>query len=247
MLWVGTSWKMNGTLAWSRDYAVRLAAVVREERFPGVQPFVIPSATALSTVRTAIDADSRVLLGIQNAHWAKSGPWTGEISVPQAADAGATLVEIGHSERRAHFGETDETVNLKVSATLRQGLRPILCVGESAEVFARGASDDFVLAQVDAALAGIDDIGPTLIAYEPVWAIGDEGREPEPEDVAGVFAALSDAYGDQVTALLYGGSVNLQNAPRLLAVPGVCGLFVGRSAWNVESYLALLRIAAAAR
>lgn len=244
MLWVGTSWKMNGTLASARDYAVRLSAGLADGAPAGVQPFIIPPATALAAVHDSLGPDSPVLLGVQNAHWADAGAWTGEISVPQAADAGARLVEIGHSERREHFGETDETVNLKVKATLRHGLLPLLCVGESAERFASGGSVAHVLAQVAAGLAGVDDLSEVLIAYEPIWAIGEGGREARPADIADVFSALEREYGDRVAAILYGGSVNPGNAAQTLAVPGVGGLFVGRSAWDADGYLELLDIAA---
>lgn len=245
MLWVGTSWKMNKTLAEARDYATRLADAMSHGAPQGVQPFIIPPATATTTVRAILGPDSPVELGVQNAHWADAGAWTGEISVPQAADAGATLVEIGHSERREFFAETDETVNLKVRATLRHGLRPLLCVGEPAEVFADGESVGYILAQVAAALKGIDDVSRVLIAYEPIWAIGEGGREARPEDIEAVFAALDGPYGDRVEAILYGGSVNQGNAAETLRVKGVDGLFVGRSAWDIDGYLQLLEIAAA--
>ena len=244
MLWVGTSWKMNGTLASARDYATRLAAALAGGAPPGVQPFIIPPATALAAVHEILGVDSPVQLGIQNAHWADAGAWTGEISVPQAADAGAQLVELGHSERREFFAETDETVNRKVLATLAHGLRPLLCVGESADVFAAGGSVDHVLGQAAAALAGADALDRVLIAYEPIWAIGEHGREARPDDIAAVFAALDAEWGSRVECILYGGSVNQGNAVETLGVPGVNGLFVGRSAWQVDGYLSLLRLAA---
>ncbi len=245
MLWVGTSWKMNKTLAEASDYATRLAAALADGAPTGVQPFIIPPATALTTVRAILGTDSPVELGIQNAHWADAGAWTGEISVPQAADAGAALVEIGHSERREFFAETDETVNLKVKASLNHGLRPLLCCGEPGEVFEAGGSVDHIMAQVAAGLDGVDDVSRVLIAYEPIWAIGEHGREARPTDIEAVFAALDTEYGEQVECILYGGSVNQGNAEETLQVPGVNGLFVGRSAWQVDGYLELLRIAAA--
>ncbi|MFT3832117.1 MAG: triose-phosphate isomerase [Micropruina sp.] len=245
MLWVGTSWKMNKTLAEATDFTNGLLDAVAGGAPAGVQPFIIPPATALTTVRAILGPDSPVEVGVQNAHWEDAGAWTGEISVPQAADAGASLVEIGHSERREFFAETDQTVNLKVKATLRHGLRPLLCVGEPAEVFASGGSVAHIMAQVAAALEGVDDVGRVLIAYEPIWAIGEHGREAGPDDIVAVFAALDAEYGDRVEAILYGGSVNQGNAAETLGVDGVTGLFVGRSAWQIDGYLDLLRIAAA--
>nr|WP_199560718.1 triose-phosphate isomerase [Nocardiopsis sp. L17-MgMaSL7] len=243
-LWIGTSFKMTKTRALAVAYARRLLAEVGAG-VPGVTAFVIPPATALAEVSDVLGGGP-VLTGVQNAHWEDAGAWTGELSVPQAADAGARIVEIGHSERRAHFGETDETVRLKVRAALRHGLTPLVCCGESAEVLARGGSVDHVLGQVEAALGGLpagpDGLGRVLVAYEPIWAIGEHGRAPRPEEVAAVHGALSAEWGDRVGAFLYGGSVTTDNAADLLSVPGVGGLFVGRSAWEVEGYLELLRI-----
>ncbi len=244
--WVGTSWKMTKTLAEARSYAEALGAAARPGRWPGVQPFVIPPATALSTVRDALPASAGVLVGAQNAHWEDAGAWTGEVSVPQVADAGARLVEIGHSERREHFGDTDEVVARKVRATLRHGLTALLCVGEPDDVRAAGGSVEHVLAQADAALAGVDDAlagvdpGRVLVAYEPVWAIGEHGRPAEPADVADVVAALADRLAGRAGRILYGGSVDRGNALALMSVDHVDGLFIGRAAWDVDGYVAIL-------
>jgi L-erythrulose 1-phosphate isomerase len=243
VLWVGTSWKMNKTRAEAVSFATRLRDAAAGGGWPGVQPFVVPPATAISVVRDALGPDSPVVVGAQNAHWEDAGAWTGEVSVPQVADAGATLVEIGHSERREHFGETDRTVNRKVRATLRHGLTALVCVGESAEVRAAGGARQHVLSQVAAALDRVPAGSRVLLAYEPVWAIGEQGREPAVDEIAEVTRALDAEYGAVVTALLYGGSVNPGNAWDLLHTPGVTGLFVGRGAWNVNGYLDLLRIA----
>ena len=240
--WIGTSWKMTKTLAEARVYAEALgaAAAERPDRWAGIQPFVIPPATALSTVRDALPPSSGVLLGAQNAHWEDAGAWTGEVSVPQVADAGARLVEIGHSERRESFGDTDEVVNRKVKATLRHGLVPLLCVGEPDEVKLAGGSVEHVLTQAEAALAGVPDVGTVLVAYEPVWAIGEHGRPAEPGDIAEVVAALAERLGGRVAGILYGGSVSQANALELFCVPHVTGLFIGRAAWDVDGYVAIL-------
>ncbi|MBA2945797.1 triose-phosphate isomerase [Streptomyces himalayensis] len=245
MLWIGTSFKMTKTRAQAAEYAARLRTEVGRDGVPGVQPFVIPSATSIAEVAAVLGGDSPVLVGAQNAHWEDAGAWTGEISVPQAADAGARIVEIGHSERREHFGETDATVALKVRTILRHGLIPLLCCGESADVFARGDSVEHVLGQVAEALDGLADTSRVLIAYEPVWAIGEHGRQPRPDEIADVIAALSAKWGDRVAAVLYGGSVDQSNAGTLLRVPGVDGLFVGRAAWDVDGFLSILATARA--
>ena len=252
-LWVGTSWKMNKTLAAGRAWAQGLRDHLGGsessvgEAPTSVQPFVIPSFTATTAVADALGTDSPVLLGVQNAHWEDAGAWTGEVSVPQAKDAGAQIVEIGHSERREHFGETVETTRLKVAATLRHGLTPLLCIGESLEVKDAGTSAEFILEQAAGALEGLsaEELSRVVIAYEPIWAIGENGRPATVAELIEPFAALGEVYGGQVTGLLYGGSVNLDNAPELLGIEHVTGLFVGRTAWQLEGYLELLRIAEA--
>jgi L-erythrulose 1-phosphate isomerase len=246
-LWVGTSWKMTKTLAEGRAWAIGLRDHLAGSAPAGVQPFVIPSFTATTTVAGILGEDSPVLLGVQNAHWEDAGAWTGEVSVPQAKDAGARIVEIGHSERREHFGETVETTRLKVAAALRHGLTPLLCIGESAEVKDVGGSSEFILDQARGALEGLtsEELSRVVIAYEPIWAIGEKGRPATVEELIAPFAALGAEYTGRVTGLLYGGSVNLDNAADLLGIEHVTGLFVGRTAWQLEGYLELLRIAEA--
>ncbi len=250
--WVGTGWKMTKTraegVAWAREVARAAAERGGDAAWPGVQPFVLPPATAISQVVEALDAPGtrRVLVGAQDAHWEDAGAWTGELSVPQVADAGAQLVELGHSERREHFAETDERVALKVGAVLRHGLLPLVCVGETAEQRDAGRSVEVVLAQARAALAPAGEPGgegaAVVVAYEPVWAIGERGREARPEEVAPVVAALAELTGGSAAGrpVLYGGSVTVQGAPGVLEVPGVDGLFVGRTAWRAEGFVALL-------
>ena len=246
-LWVGTSWKMNKTLAEGREWASGLRDHLAGAAPEGVQPFVIPSFTATAAVREVLGEDSPVLLGVQNAHWEDAGAWTGEVSVPQAKDAGAQIVEIGHSERREHFGETIETTRRKVSATLHHGLIPLLCIGESAEVKDSGGTSEFILDQAHGALEGLDEqqLSRVVIAYEPIWAIGEQGRPATVEELIEPFAALGEQYTGKVAGLLYGGSVNLDNAAGLLGIEHATGLFVGRTAWQLEGYLELLRIAQA--
>ncbi|ASK65861.1 triose-phosphate isomerase [Brachybacterium avium] len=246
-LWVGTSWKMTKTLAEARSWAEGLHDHLAGALPTGVQPFVIPSFTATTTVAGILGEDSPALLGVQNAHWEDAGAWTGEVSVPQAKDAGARIVEIGHSERREHFGETVETTRLKVAAALRHGLTPLLCIGESAEVKKAGGSAEFILRQARGALAGLSDqeLSCVVVAYEPIWAIGEKGRPATVEELVEPFAALGAEYSGRVAGLLYGGSVNLDNAADLLGIEHVTGLFVGRTAWQLEGYLELLQIAAA--
>lgn len=246
-LWVGTSWKMNKGLTEARSYARALSDYVGRTGTPGVAPFIIPSFTALAATRDELGADSPVLLGVQNAHWEDQGAWTGEVSVAQAKDAGAQLVEIGHSERREHFGETVATTRLKVAAALAHGLVPLLCIGESAAVKRAGESSRLILEQAAGALEGLsaEQLGRVLLAYEPIWAIGESGRPATVEELREPFADLGREYSGRIRGLLYGGSVNLDNAEELLGIDHVTGLFIGRAAWQLPGYLRILEMAAA--
>ena len=241
-LWIGTSWKMNKT----RAEAQAFARALREADWacdPRVQRFLIPPFTALAEVCVTLQGTS-IRVGAQNGHWADAGPWTGEVSMPQIRDCGATLVEIGHSERRTHFGETNETVGLKVAAAIRNGLTPLICIGEHAEDKDAGRADAVLAREVTAALtpvAGAAD--EVLLAYEPIWAIGEKGVPAEPsyadERQARIAEVARGIMGRDVL-VLYGGSVNPGNAAELIACPHIDGLFIGRAAWAAEGYLDIL-------
>jgi triosephosphate isomerase len=246
-IWIGTGWKMNKTIAQARAYATELANATIPVT---VQPFILPPHTALATVRDELPTDSPVLIGAQNAHWAAEGAETGEISMRMAADAGATLIEMGHSERRASFGETDETVALKARAALDASLTPLICVGEPAAVRDAGRADDFIVGQVRAAVALLSatDIAGIIVAYEPIWAIGEYGRPATAKETSPVMSAIAQELdslsgGIGCLSLLYGGSVNQDNAAGLLLDPNTEGLFVGRAAWTATGLLALIEIA----
>ncbi|TIU62894.1 MAG: triosephosphate isomerase [Mesorhizobium sp.] len=168
--WVGTSWKMNKTLAEALAFAKALAGFA-----PGfdqrIQPFVIPPFTAVREVKQAL-ASTRIKVGAQNMHWADAGAWTGEISPLMLGDCGLDLVELGHSERRQHFGETDHTVGLKTAAAVRHGLIPLICVGETLAERESGKADAVLTAQVEGALQFLEGEArgaKILFAYEPVY------------------------------------------------------------------------------
>jgi triosephosphate isomerase len=240
---------MNKTIAEARAYVDELSSVPEP---PGVQPFLLPAHTALPAVRDCRPPGSRLLLGAQNAHWAPEGAVTGEVSMRMVADAGAQLVEMGHSERRAQFGETDHSVSLKARAALDHHLTPLVCVGEPLSARRVGEAEAFVVAQVRRALSDVrpEEIGAVLVAYEPVWAIGAGGRPAELPEVAPVMAAIAETVaqlsaGGGCRALLYGGGVDLDNASALLADPATDGLFVGRAAWTAGGLLQLIAVGAA--
>ncbi len=245
--WLGTGWKMNKTRAEARTYAETLRAAPGLEGLP-LRLFVLPPFTALAETAAAL-AGAPVLVGAQNCHWAPSGAWTGEISAPQVAECGAALVELGHSERRAHFGETDATVNAKVKAVLGAGLMALVCVGETAEERALDAAAAAVARQARMALSGLDPaaLDRVLLAYEPVWAIGEGGEPASPGYASAMHGAIKSAIEDlhgRSVPVLYGGSVDPANAEALARAPGIDGLFVGRAAWTVEGFLDLARLIA---
>lgn len=236
-------------LAEATVYGQALRNHLEAEPFPG-HVFVVPPFTALSAVCRAV-SESPVHVGAQDAHWEDAGAFTGEISCPMIADCGAELVEMGHSERRQYFGETDKTVNLKAKAAIRSGLRPLICIGENAEERAEGRSVDVIERQVIKALEGIEPkaAGAVILAYEPVWAIGEGGQSASLEivnDITGhvrqlLIKQLGPGTGVGVP-LLYGGSVNTDNAIGYLMQPDVDGLFIGRAAWKVEGFIDILRL-----
>ncbi|WP_137934176.1 triose-phosphate isomerase [Mesorhizobium comanense] len=248
--WVGTSWKMNKTLSEALDFAGVLAAFVPgfDER---IQPFVIPPFTAVRQVKQALAA-TRVKVGAQNMHWADAGAWTGEISPVMLNDCGLDLVELGHSERREHFGETDRMVGLKTAAAVTHGLTTLICVGETLAERESGGADAVLTAQVEGALQFLESearAARILFAYEPVWAIGDKGI-PASSDYADKQQALIKKVAGgllpSTPPVLYGGSVNPGNAAELIGQPHIDGLFIGRSAWQAEGYIDILRRASAA-
>lgn len=249
--WIGTGWKMNKTVAETRRYIADLKTRLPSGADADSALFIIPPFTALAAAREAIGT-APVLLGAQNMHWAEAGAYTGEISAPMLEEFGIDLVELGHSERREHFGETDTTINLKVKAALRHDLRPLVCVGDSAEERAAGASAAAVVRQVKLAFAGLTkgEVGRCLVAYEPIWAIGEHGVPASPKEARDVHIALHAALkelGAPLVPVLYGGSVNLDNAASLASEPVIDGLFIGRAAWSPEGFASLISRAMAAR
>ena len=249
--WIGTSWKMNHTLAEARAYARALKEHDGEQDVR-IQRFVVPPFTAVRDVKEML-AETNVLVGAQNMHWEDRGAWTGEISGPMLKECNLDFVELGHSERRTHFGETDETVGRKVKAAVAHGLIPLICIGETLDERESGRADDVLTTQVDGALHFLDDQGraaPILIAYEPVWSIGERGIPATTDYVIEKhekIARVSAQMLPRAVPILYGGSVNADNCADLFAQKGVDGLFIGRAAWTAEGYLDILRRCAAVR
>lgn len=239
---------MNKTIGEALAY---LDAIVDAVPVPGVTAFVLPAHTALAAADRYLRGRSggELLLGAQDAHWEAEGSGaTGAVSMRMIADAGAVIVELGHSDRRTRFGDTGEIIGRKVRAALDHGLTPLICVGEDAEQRARGAARSVVVGQlVDALeLVRADEIGDVLVAYEPYWAIGPGATAAEVSDVdvpiAGLRATIERSSTDgSARGVLYGGSVDETNASELLTVAD--GLFVGRAAWDPAGFRHLLDLA----
>jgi triosephosphate isomerase len=213
---------------------------------PGREVWFFPPAVSLEAVASALDQRPGLLAGAQDIHWEPKGAFTGAISGPLAAQAGARAVLVGHSERRHLFGETDEQTAKKVTAAVSAGLHPVLCVGETLAQREAEETLAVVTRQLEAAL-GARIASPVTIAYEPVWAIG-TGRNATPKDAAEVHAAIRawmKERGVKEPRILYGGSVNAKNAAELLAQPELDGVLVGGASLEPRPWADLVRTAAA--
>lgn len=246
---VAGNWKMNTTLAEARDLAARMRRAL--DQVAGVTKVVCPPFVSLAAVAEVI-AGSTIQLGAQNMHFEPKGAYTGEVSASMLASL-CRFVLLGHSERRQHFSETDETVNRKVKAALGAGLRPVLCVGERLEEREQGRAAAVVEQQVRAGLAGVGSPDALVLAYEPVWAIG-TGRAATPETaqemmshLRGVLGSLYGTKGAAGVPLLYGGSVSPDNAPGFLRQLDVDGALVGGASLDAEAFVRIVRAAAEAK
>jgi len=246
---VAANWKMNKTASEAVDLARELVAAIQP--FTAVERVLCPPFTALAAVAPLL-AGTGVGLGAQNVHWEKSGAYTGEVS-PLMLVGLCQYVIVGHSERRQYFAETDETVNKKVKAALAHGLTPIVCVGENLAENEAGQTAAVVTRQTRAAYAGLTagDALKTILAYEPVWAIG-TGKAATPAGANAVIGlhirgALSDLYSSAVADALrvqYGGSVTAANAAGLMAQPDIDGALVGGASLKPAEFAAIVKAAA---
>jgi triosephosphate isomerase len=235
---IGTSWKMNMTSSeadrWFRDFVPLVAHLDDRDLF------VLPPYTSIWVARERL-RDTGIGWGAQDVDAADAGAHTGDISAPMLADLGCRFVEVGHSERRRDHGETPELIASKATAALRWGMRPIICIGEAR----RGdlaTTVPFLIDDLGRCLSQVApaDLGSVVVAYEPVWAIGVGAVAAPPEEVGAVHRALASWLGERpggvTVPILYGGSVDVADAGRLLEEPGVGGLFVGRFALDSVNF-----------
>jgi triosephosphate isomerase (TIM) len=242
---IAGNWKMHKTIEEARAFVTELRDVALPN---GVDVVVAPPFTALAAVHEVLNG-SRIRLGAQTMSEHHEGPFTGEISPLMLRDVGVTYVILGHSERRAHFGESDAGVNHKVRVALSHGITPIVAVGESQTEHAAGKTLDKVLAQTRAAFAAVseDDVARCVVAYEPIWAIG-TGLNDTPESANAVLGQIRQCVPGLADArLLYGGSMKGANAAPLMAQPNIDGGLIGGASLMVPSFLAVINAAASAR
>ncbi len=241
---IAGNWKMHG----GPESSALLQALIDNVSDAGPDVLVCPPATLIASL-AAQAAGSRVAVGAQDCHAQPAGAHTGDVSAEMLAAVGATHVLVGHSERRADHGESDEQVADKARAAWRAGLVAVICVGESEESRDQGVAEAVVSDQIERSVPEGATPSDTVVAYEPVWAIG-TGRTASPSDVAEMHGTIRDRLDDRFGAsgrrirLLYGGSVKPSNAASILALPDVDGALVGGASLRAEDFLPIVNAAA---
>ncbi len=244
------NWKMHGSHLEAIALVQKLAFTLTDKDFEAVEVAVLPPFTSLRSVQTLVDGDKlRIGYGAQDLSQHDAGAYTGEVSGPMLAKLGCQYVLAGHSERRQYHAESDALVNAKVRAALRNGLTPILCVGEPLEVRQKGEHLTHCVSQIDGSLAGIPApaVAAMVIAYEPVWAIG-TGEVATPADAQEAIAEIRSrisALHDTETAgsvrILYGGSVKPDNIAPIMAQPDIDGTLVGGASLDAGQFAQICR------
>jgi len=249
---ISGNWKMHLNHFEATALVQKLVYELTPQDFVATDVSIHPPFTDIRTVQTYFLAERDpvpIAIGAQDCHWEDAGPFTGEVSPAMLAKLDVAYVIAGHSERRELFGETDETVNLKVHAILRHAMTPILCVGETLDEREAGATEAKVTGQVEAGVAGLsaEQVAGLVIAYEPIWAIG-TGRTATPDDAQAVCATIratvaglcAPGAGSGVR-IQYGGSVKPDNAADLMACPDIDGALVGGASLEAASFAGIVR------
>jgi triosephosphate isomerase len=247
---VAANWKMHKTHLEAIQSVQKLSYLLDKKDAEVVEVVICPPFTALRSLQTLFDADRLPYgLGAQDVHWEDKGAFTGEISPAMLAALNCRYVIVGHSERRQHFGETDEMVRKKIRAVFAADMVPILCVGETLEERDSGRTEDKVVGQVRTALRGLEDkqVASLVVAYEPIWAIG-TGRNANPADAGEVIGLIrstaSNASSDSVSESMrvqYGGSVKAGNIREFMAHPEIDGALVGGASLDPEEFALIVK------
>ncbi len=243
---IAGNWKMHTN---AEECVTLCKAIVGEtDSIEGIEVSVCPPFPYLQNARGALEGSS-VRLGAQNVHWEEHGAYTGEVS-PRMLSGLVDDVIIGHSERRQYFGETDDMVNKRLKAALAHGLRPIFCVGETQQERESDKTDDVLSRQLQAGLDGVSWTADSVIAYEPVWAIGtglaataDQANETI-AFIRGLLGELFDSSTAEATRIQYGGSVKPENAAELFAQPDIDGALVGGASLDAVAFAEIVKAAA---
>lgn len=245
----GSNWKMNHDPESTRKHVAEIGSWLEHYALAQALPlqlWLTPSYPCLPAAVTA-RRGSPLWLGAQNVHWEDSGAFTGEVSVNQLKACGMDFVLIGHAERRTLFGETDRQISLKVRACAHRSLGVMLCVGETLDAYRAGLGFEYVTRQLQSGLEGLPNADRLLVLYEPVWSIGKDGLPADPVYVQQAFQSirvvlnrLFPVEGNSVP-IMYGGSVNADNAPIYATMTDCAGLGVGRAAWAANDFLHVLQ------
>ncbi len=245
---IAGNWKMNHTITETSDFITEFKGHVS-----GIDSVDIILCPTFTSLQTAVDLtkNTNIAIGAQNVHWNKNGAFTGEISLPMLQEIPVVYVILGHSERRQYFGETNDTVNMRLQSTLDTALKPIVCIGEKLSARESGVTEEVISCQLNDGLNNIaaEQMNDVIIAYEPVWAIG-TGVTATPEQAQEVHAfirnLINKKYGANVSEsvrIQYGGSVKSKNADELLTQPDIDGALVGGASLDCHEFVNIIRSA----
>lgn len=229
---IAGNWKMYKTRAESLEFLQGFMSCLTETPEEREVVLCVPF-TSLAVLSKNLHG-SRIRLGAQNVHWQESGAFTGEISGPMLSELGVRYVIVGHSERRQYFGETDETVNLRLKAAQKYDLIPILCVGETKQQRDAGETEAHIFSQLEKDLVGVDQ-QKLVIAYEPIWAIG-TGDTCETKEANRVIGLIRSKLTNPDVPIQYGGSVKPENIDEVMVMPEIDGVLVGGASLEAKSF-----------
>ena len=244
---IAANWKMHMTQAEAEAFLTTFLREIGD--LDEVEIVIVPPFTAIPKVSELVTQTQNIKVGAQNMYWERSGAFTGEISPAMLRELFVRYVVLGHSERRAMFGETDEIVNRKVRAAYEEVLRPIVCVGETLEQREKGQVEKVLSSQLRGSLAGVEakELHETVIAYEPVWAIG-TGKTATAEQaqeahafIRQILCEISDEATAEKIRIQYGGSVKPDNARTLLSQPDIDGALVGGASLDPRSFAQIVQ------
>jgi len=249
-IYLGTNWKMHKNSSKSKDYLRKLKANLNDISFDNFEIFVIPPYTSLNTVKNELK-NSRIKFGAQNMHWEEKGAYTAEISPVMLKDYNIDLIELGHSERRQYYNENDYDLNKKLLSSYKYDYKPLVCVGEKEKEKEYDLGPEIIGLQLKTIFNNVkkEDARKAWIAYEPVWAIGEGGKPATSEYAEKIHRVIrekmTELYDKELAediVILYGGSVNYNNALEFINKKNIDGLFIGRAAWEADSFSEIIHL-----